>query len=154
MVLANKIPKEYKPKKNRDEVVTSAYAGIKLLLSESAKNIILVHKKELLTILLWKLTGLDGKYNCRYATKGSLENLDKEIQHEHVYTRKEIIEELLEKPDDYKEILSKAVACIVLKEEHDLLSKLDDSRINGFERYKKCGLTVIDRLTGKAIDLH
>ena len=44
------------------------------------------------------------------------------------------------------EIVSKAVACTITREEHLILNKYKN--LDGWKRYREAGITVIDALTG------
>lgn len=61
--------------------------------------------------------------------------------------RKYLVNELLNNPKDYKKILNQAVACIVTKDEHKILTAYSrDNNVQGWERYKKANIKVFDLL--------
>ena len=68
------------------------------------------------------------------------------INHEHVWTRKELREKLLAKPRDVEELeqflTTYGVACIVTVQEH---GKLSTSKKAGWLRYVEQGIPVWDR---------
>ncbi len=130
---------------------TSAIALIKLLLENRKPEILSQHCRELLTVLLWKLTEAEShnKYKTRYQTQGAMACREtSELRHEHVYQRSKMIDRLLKaKPDEFDKILAGAVGCTVTIDEHSRLAKWDDEY--GWDRYRKAGLVVIDTATGE-----
>ena len=52
-------------------------------------------------------------------------------------------------PNSVDEIVSKAVACTITREEHLILNGHND--LDGWERYRKAGITVIDARTGMVL---
>ena len=107
------------------------------------------HVRELIGILLWKITEADGKYNTRYRTQSALTCEDRtQLRHEHVYQRSKMIDALLQAElQDVEQILQSAVACTVTVQEHLSLNQFDEEY--GWERYRKAGLVVIDMLNGE-----
>ncbi|HWQ88735.1 MAG TPA: hypothetical protein VN374_02030 [Desulfitobacteriaceae bacterium] len=98
------------------------------------------HKKDLLDICIWQITEIDGKYKARYRSEGAMNKQNwKTVQHEHVYQRKHLIECLLN-DHDIEALFTKAVACLVTKEEHDHLS----NTLIGWNRYKDAQIKVYD----------
>ncbi|MEK6880662.1 MAG: hypothetical protein AABY22_13680 [Nanoarchaeota archaeon] len=101
-------------------------------------------KKKILDNLIWKVTEINGKYEgvsywSEEALKfrGKKKIYPKELRHEHVWTRKYLIRELLS-GKSAKEMADKIVACIVTKYEHGLLKK----DCEGWDRYKDTGVSV------------
>jgi hypothetical protein len=109
------------------------------------------HKKDLLTVCLWKLTEAEGrgKYGTRYFSRRALSSPRTEWQHEHVFERKKLVALLLEDPARLDEVAEVAVGCVVTKEEHRRLTMADRQRpdLNGWERYQAAGIEVVDRMT-------
>ena len=65
---------------------------IALLAADSEER----HKRDLLDICIWQITEIDGKYNTRYRSEGAMDKKNwHEVQHEHVYQRKNLIERIL-----------------------------------------------------------
>jgi hypothetical protein len=129
---------------------TSAVALIKLLLENRQPEMLPKHLRDLLTILLWKLTEAESqKYETRFQTQGAMECSDQtKLRHEHVYQRKQMIARLLKaKLEEVDGILANAVGCTVTIDEHSRLAKWDDEY--GWDRYRKAGLVVIDTATGE-----
>ena len=98
------------------------------------------HKKELLSACIWKITEADGKLKTRYWSKGALSAQRKDLRHEHVIERKELIARLLS-DEDVDSVLESAIACIVTKQEHITLTR---SAKSGWDRYKDCEIGVYD----------
>jgi hypothetical protein len=101
-------------------------------------------KKELMDILIWKITeSYGGKYNTKYRSEGALEiKAVKKLHHEHVFTRKEIKKGLVsaKSEGELRDIFSKVEACVVTREEHKKL----DHKLKGWKRYKEAGIKVFD----------
>jgi hypothetical protein len=55
-------------------------------------------------------------------------------------------------PEAVDEILKKAVGCTITKDEHDLLGRFQ--HLDGWERYRRAGIVVIDMETGKPFEFH
>lgn len=71
----------------------------------------------------------------------------KQIRHEHVFTRKSLVEEMLARPEKVEEILrEKAIACVVTKDEHVRLTRFDKTH-SGWDRYRAAGISVFDVAT-------
>ncbi|GAB2553159.1 hypothetical protein [Kribbella endophytica] len=117
------------------------------------------HHNEQLSIGLWKWTEAEGvspyaKYNTRYISAGVKNaTAPASINHEHVWTRKELREKLLAKPRDVEELeqflTTYGVACIVTVQEH---GKLSTSKKAGWLRYVEQGIAVWDRQTEGWVD--
>ena len=112
------------------------------------------HRRRFLSNCLWQLTEAEGrtKYETRFRSEEALRAKKKKgLRHEHVFTRKKMVKELIDCPDCVDEIVEKAVACVVTTAEHVKLSKLDkaEPEIDGWKRYKRTGIVVIDTKTDK-----
>jgi hypothetical protein len=130
----------------------SASTLIKLLLKQENLRILNAHIKDLIDAMLWKLNEADGKYNTRYRSSGSLECFDKRrLAHEHVYPRKTMITNLMEAKSEAEidQILSCAIGCVVTREEHSRLHSF--SRENGWERYRRAGITMTNVETNERV---
>jgi hypothetical protein len=110
------------------------------------------HKRELLNICLWKLTEArpSSKYALRYRTHAALHG--GALRHEHVHQRKHLVAALLAGKEAVEAILARAVACTVTRAEHRRLDAHEDC--DGWERYRRAGLRVIDTQAGRELDLH
>lgn len=113
-------------------------------------------KRKFLSNCLWQLTQAEGpgKYETRYCSRAA-SKVDKrtmrDCNHDHVFRRKLMVDKLLQtSPDQVEEIVREAVGCTVLKKEHKRLAAVDKKEsVDGWERYRRAKIVVIDRLTGK-----
>jgi hypothetical protein len=102
------------------------------------------HKREMLSVAIWKMTEADGgKLGCRFRSRGVLEPKVATIQHEHVIPRRELIQQLRTHPEHCESILNSAEGCLVTMEEHARLSAVDQSAY-GWTRYSRAGVEVFD----------
>jgi hypothetical protein len=140
--------KKFAPNSKADEEMRSAVTAIKGIL---ALQIMDKHKKKLISRMIWAITEAHGKYKTRFRSEAVLTTADCKMQHEHVYPRKELIEEIMKVPENCERILEKAVACVVTEQEHRLLNKVskENPNVNGWDRYKKAGITVYGMLSGE-----
>jgi hypothetical protein len=121
------------------------------------------YRREILGNVLWFMTCQpSGKYATRFRTRTVLDEDHPVLRHEHVYTRKSVIAELLslnsEGVDEaalrrsIEEVLrERAVGCTVTRDEHRLLSRHDKTLV-GWHRYQAAGVTVLDMSTGEVFD--
>ena len=146
-----KLPK-YIQHKDRDIRKLSAFDAVKAILP---LDLYIPHKRELLKVCIWKITEANGKYKTRYRSIGALnENKSGNLQHEHVVEMKSLIDRLLYEPAKYNDILNDAIACVVTKEEHGILTKVsrEFDNLNGWGRYKKAGITAFDLVDKKEVN--
>lgn len=117
---------------------------VKILLSSREPAILTTHLRELLTVLLWKLTEADtAKYRTRYQSTEALKNPDSKLHHEHVYQRAKMIDALLKgQPHEVDGILDLAVGCTITRPEAGRLSRFEEDY--GWERYRKAGIEIMD----------
>ncbi|MEU4603297.1 hypothetical protein AB0F43_09995 [Kribbella sp. NPDC023972] len=137
---------------------SSALALVKQVLSMT--DIHSKHRRELLTIGLWKWTEAPGvsphpKYNIRYVSRGVLGEDAAKINHEHVWPRRWIIDSLLSRNDwtiaELEELLDAyGVACVVTTEEH---ARLSGGSGQGWQRYIQAKVDVWDRQLGRWAEL-
>jgi hypothetical protein len=142
----------FKPHPHAEARRRSAVALIKYLLAEKKPEVLSVHYREVIGILLWKITEAESpKHKTRFKSKGAMECVDKaKLHHDHVFQRKRMIA-ALEKaaPHEIDDILNSAIGCTVTVEEHLLLSQFEEEY--GWERYRKARIVVIDTLTGEQV---
>jgi hypothetical protein len=100
------------------------------------------HKRDIISGMLWKITEARGKYTTRYRSKASMEAGTK-LQHEHVFTRKDLTDRILAEPQHVREILCDAIGCVVTVDEHKRLSRVAGT-IRGWNRYTAAGVEVVD----------
>ncbi|TFV67513.1 UNVERIFIED_ORG: hypothetical protein E4P37_02640 [Bacillus sp. AZ43] len=120
------------------------------------------HRKRLLNEAIWFVTergSVSRKYLLRYRTNGALaiqasmtpSAAAKLLHHEHVQPRKGLVQQLLQPGADVAALLAGAVACVVTRDEHKLLSAHEDKV--GWARYVAAGLTVVDLASNQPLDL-
>ncbi|MEV6285536.1 hypothetical protein [Kribbella sp. NPDC051770] len=117
------------------------------------------HLNEQLSIGLWKWTEAEGvapyaKYNTRYISAGVKNAVGPAlINHEHVWTRKDLTTQLRAKTWDLAELekflTTYGAACIVTVAEHGQLST---SKKTGWSRYADRAIGVWDRQVGDWVD--
>jgi hypothetical protein len=75
--------------------------------------------------------------------------------HEHVLTRKALVDRLVADPENCVETIQMAVARCVLREEHQRLSALEDgdASLAGWRRYAAAAIEVVDLLMDLGLDL-
>jgi hypothetical protein len=128
---------QYKPHPERNDRIESAKLAIEAIVP---LELYPAHKKELLSVCLWKITEADGKMNVRYWSQDATQSPISILQHEHVHERRELIHRLLN-GEAVESVVVDAVACIVTKDEHAILGK---SKKLGWERYCDVGIRVFD----------
>jgi hypothetical protein len=110
-------------------------------------------RRYLLDMALWRYTEFDKnrhKFSIRYRTAAVFTGPPTEINHEHVVERRWLLDRITSRPERLEEYLQLAVACIVTRDEHILLSA---NTAFGWERYLRAGLQVMDTLTLAPLDL-
>lgn len=142
----------FEPHPQAEKRKRSAVALIKVLLANNKPEVLPAHIKELLSILLRKITEAEAsKHKTRYQSQGAIgcSNEDK-LRHDHVYQRSRMIDALLKaKPEDVDGILKDDIACTVTIDEHRRLAAFDHEY--GWDRYRKAGLVVIDTKNGEPV---
>ncbi len=132
-----------------DRVIASATSLVKLILANRSPEMIEKHQRELLRVLLWKITEAEGdKYETRFQSQGAQKVREKgKLRHDHVYQCSQMIDKLLvAKPEDVDGILNMAIGCTVTLAEHTHLNKFDS--YYGWERYKRAGIPVTNIESG------
>lgn len=112
-------------------------------------------KRKMLSHCLWYVTETEGtsKYKTRFMSRNAIGKPAKALHHEHVFPRKRLIDEMLAYPPRAVEIAATAVGCTVTREEHarlELHGKAE-AGVNGWQRYRKADIDVIDTMAGKSI---
>lgn len=150
----NEIPatkRAWRASPEREEKLQSIRRAVRDVLAMD--GVLVSHKRALLNVLIWNLTGIDGgKWGIRYRSEGVLSDRVATIQHEHVLERKKLIDRLLADPTSCESTLTGAVACLVTAEEHARL-RLVDRSLEGWDRYRAAGIVVYDMATGSILDL-
>ena len=135
----------WSPRKDSEERLNSALALMDAIL-RVREQMLNTHLRESLSIAIWKYTECNGKYTTRFRSRGAVESPKSKLNHEHVFTRKSLIDELLGSPENSEIIMSKAVACTVLTSEHALLRAVEKQNpsLVGWNRYRAAGIEVFD----------
>ena len=129
---------------NEDEILDSAITLVEATLD---LPILDQHKRDVINVMLWKITEASGKYKTRFRSTGAANApKDTKLQHEHVIPRKTLIDAILKEPSRARELLTSALACTVTKEEHDRLTRItrEQPDLQGWERYTAAGITIVD----------
>ena len=139
---------EYKLHANAEARRRSAVSLIKLLLQKNA-DILPEHREEFLNIALWKITEAESthKHRTRFCSEAALKAPREELGRDHVFQRAVMVKDLIScRPEQVDEILGKAVACTITKQEHLILNK--HKQLDGWGRYKSANILVTDTKTG------
>lgn len=140
---------KFKRHKDSDERQRSAAVAIKAILK---LDLYPQHKRKLLSRCIWFLTEADGKQNTRFQSRSARNASKNELRHEHVFTRKYLIDELLKPGCDINKTIKHAIGCLVTVKEHAKLHEVKKS-LSGWKRYSAAQVQVIDTATGKPISL-
>lgn len=124
----------------------------------NSPNLRLATRREVLSkyvlILLTHGTS-NGKYGTRYRSVGAVPITDPTtLEHEHVFTRKWLIDQMIETPDAIELILTTfAIACTVTAAEHRELADVVRANpdLQGWDRYHAAGIEVVDMATGEVV---
>lgn len=145
---------DYQPHRDRETRINSAKMA-----AESIVRLDLypAHKKELLSICIWKITEADGNLNTRYRSEQAIQRqMDGEaprgrgLRHEHVFQQRYLIQRMIENNENPRDVLDDAIGCVVTEEEHNQL--LHGQELDGWERYRQAGITVIDLETRQPLE--
>jgi hypothetical protein len=130
----------------QQELVESATTAIEHILR---MPILDWHKRRLVSGAIWFITEAGGKYKTRYRSRASLDDPSAKLHHEHVFTRKDLTARLMADPEQAREILQSAIACVVTVEEHRRLAaaEKENPQLRGWERYQAAGIEVVDTET-------
>jgi hypothetical protein len=139
---------EFKEDPTATAIVQSAVRLIKLIL-QNGVELLPEHRRMVLDAALWKITEAESvhKHRTRFCSLAVFSAPDCECRHDHVFQKAKMIDDLIKSgPSAVDEIASKAVACTITKEENLILNRY--KALDGWERYRKAGITVIDARTG------
>jgi hypothetical protein len=126
------------------EIVESAITAIEGILK---LPILKQHKYGLIDGMIWTITQARGKYTTRYRSRAALDApKGAKLQHEHVTTRKHLVNSILQHPERAREIAARAVGCVITKEEHQRLTRItrEQPHLTGWQRYEAAGIEVVD----------
>ena len=104
------------------------------------------HVREALKLAVWKYTECDGKYTGRYRSENALFQPNTLVHHEHVFTIRSLVDQMLDTPARAERILSSAIGCVVLRSEHKMLGEVEKANpaVTGWDRYQLAGIRVWD----------
>ena len=145
---------------NAQAIIASARILARLALETEEMR--MQHRKKMLNDAIWYHTEADGKWKTRYKSKVVWDLAHNEpqslvlINHEHVITRSNLVEDmlgnrlhLLEHLDELHELLNTAVACIVTADQHaELLAGI------GWKRYANIEVFDTGVTPPKIVQLH
>ena len=134
------------------ETICSAKALASLVLQSAELRP--AHKRDVLHYVIWKTTeAKHGKHRLPLRSVAAHEQIERpqrdwrgrairNLRHEHVYTREWLVEQLMKPGSNVSDLLDElAIACVVTKEEADLL---DEKRLLiGWHRYRDAGLKLV-----------
>lgn len=127
-----------------DDILESATTLVEATL---ALDIVDAHKRDVLNMVLWKITEASGKYTTRHRSAGAVAApKGTKVHHEHVNTRKELVTAIMNEPSRARELLQTAVSCVVTTDERRRLTTVtrEQPHLRGWERYEAAGITVVD----------
>ncbi|MBP6572104.1 MAG: hypothetical protein KA226_11825 [Gemmatimonadales bacterium] len=144
--------KVFKPHLNAKKLRQDALTLVRTIVD---LNIEASLKRRMLNYCLWTLTESEGtsKYRTKYMTQGAMDESQPGLHHDHVFTRKQLIEDMLREPARAVEIAETAVGCTVTRFEHKELTYHDrvQPELTGWDRYRAIGIVVINTETGEPI---
>ncbi len=141
---------DYERPADADERIERAITVIEALLPLKINERM---KKKFLSNCLWQITQAEGrnKHEIRFRSQGAINAPRKELRHEHVTQRKAMVKALIDRPGDARNIVAQAQGCVVTKDEHSLLNDVD-KLIDGWERYRRAGVVVMDMQTSEPME--
>ena len=140
---------EFRQNPASGETVQSAVRLIKLILRDGT-GLLLQHRRMVIDAALWKITEAESrhKHRTRFCSQTVFLSPGCDCRHDHVFQRARMIDDLIRGgPNCADEVVSRAVACTITREEHSALNRHKD--LDGWERYREAGITVIDAQTGQ-----
>lgn len=145
------VPPDWKPHPDADARRESAIALAKAVLA--GEGVSDSHRRQALSLAIWKYTEADGKWRTRYRSVAAVGVDYRLLNHEHVLTRKQLIDLMLKEGSACDEIMATAIGCCVLREEHRRLTAVEraDPTLAGWERYRAAAVPVVDQATGRRI---
>lgn len=150
--MPKKSPATFVPHKDAASKRTSALRLVEVIAPLDIDDAI---KRKMLSHSLWFVTETEGtsKYRTRYMSKRAIGKDPKQLHHEHVIPRKVLVDAMVKEPSRAAEIAGTAIGCTVTRKEHEALTKLDKAvpGAEGWDRYRRAGIVVIDTMTGKPV---
>src|ERR1700674_1416512 len=105
----------FKPHPKSQARKRSAVILIKYLLAIKKPDVLSIHRRQLLSVLLWKITEAESpKWKTRFQSEGARGRRKAKLVHDHVFQRAKMIA-ALEKASSRKvdALLRKAIGCTV-----------------------------------------
>ena len=131
----------YVPTKGQDRVLEDIG---RLIDSIRTLDIHAPTKKRMLVHALWEVAVTTGNFYPRYRSQAVVQKAGIQIQRDHIFQKRRIIQRLIEEPTfSSAEAVQNAQCCVVTREEHDALHKIDPT-IDGFRRYDAAGIAYRD----------
>ncbi len=127
---------------------------MKLITSILLLEINLAIKRRMLNHAIWEVAYATGDFKGRYRTQGVLGEVGIKIQRDHVFQKKDIVEQLLTGQVTVEQAVTNAIHCVVTEEEHRRLSDYSklNPNIDGWSRYSDIGVVVYDMQTGQVFE--
>jgi hypothetical protein len=150
-VLSNYGPKPHQqfwgPPPNEEQVFLAGIATARFAVT--CPQLFDAYRRELLDNVLWLVTvAPSGKYTTRFRSQAAVNDPKADLRHEHVYTRRSLVERMLADPSSIEVVIrEQAIGCVVTKDEHRRLSFFDRTH-EGWERYRAAGIDVLDMAAG------
>ena len=99
-------------------------------------------KKRMLNHALWEVSIARGNFAPAFRSKLVVAGLrGTKIQRDHVYKRKQIVQDVLKQKEPLEAILKRVIHCVVTEEEHERLTRVPEN-LDGWERYRAAGIEV------------
>jgi hypothetical protein len=132
-------------RKQFQDIATLIDALLKLDISKPVKRRMLNHA-------IWEVNQAQGRFSDRYRSSTAISNVGVEIQRDHVFQKKILIDSLLQNTQDVNSVLRKATCCVISREEHTRLTRhRKEMQVDGWLTYIGCGIVVHDMSTGKPL---
>lgn len=133
------------PRRDSDACRASSVALARAVLA-ARDELTPAHLREALKVAVWKYTESDGKYSTRYRSEAALDAPSQLVHHEHVTTRRSLVDQMIAEPANVEKIMSTAIGCVVLRSEHATLGAIERANpsVMGWDRYRLAGITVWD----------
>jgi hypothetical protein len=113
-------------------------------------------KKRMLVHAIWEVAFATGNtqrsFLGRYRSESVVRQVGLNIERDHIFRKETLIRELLGPSPDLDRIIERAHCCVVTRDEHERLSRVDEE-VEGWERYRAAGITVYDMLDQTKMDL-
>ena len=149
---SKRLTETFSKRDNAEEIIASAKKLAVLVLQNEELH--LRHRRAMIKNILWWISEAHGKYTTQYRSKAvvalalSDPTSTEKVQHEHVFPRAKVADQMLKEKDallrapaKLDQLLSSTVGCVVLASEHRQL----DNHAEGWRRYAK--VPVLDMST-------